>query len=92
MTDIVKFLFGELPFDKREPDAVNEMGVKFWFDPDLTQYAKQKGLKNVQVFFVEHDGKKFRGIAQDGQLVFESTRYEDTCFHIDIMAAYEQMS
>lgn len=75
-----------LPFD-RQPDAVNEAGHKFWLDKSTTQYARDKGLADVQVLFVERsDGYQTRIIAQGGEAIYEDQSLEGIGVQLDIMA------
>lgn len=69
------------------PQHVNEQGVKFWLDVDLTRYGREKGLGRVQVLFIETpDKKQTRLITENGQPVFEHTGLENVAVHLDIMA------
>lgn len=69
------------------PDAVNEIGVKFWVDKDLTRYAINKGLSLVQVLFVEEpDGTRTRLLVQNGIAVDEDQTLEGMAAKIDFIA------
>lgn len=68
------------------PQAVNELGCKFWADRDSTDYAKRKGLA-VQVVYVEHpDGSRTRLILENGEAVYENTSIEAIACHIDVLS------
>jgi len=80
----------------REPDSINELGVKWWEDVDLTEYAQHKdknniSLPNIKIFCVEEpDGYRTRLMVQDGQSIFENTNLEAMAGHIDIMKLVKQ--
>ena len=69
------------------PQHTNEQGVKFWLDLSLTQYARKKGLADVQVLLVEElNGHRTRLVAVASQPVFDSPSFEAVAVHLDIMA------
>jgi hypothetical protein len=69
------------------PQAVNEIGTKFWLDRSSSAYAKSKGLDDVIVLFAEDNkGKRARLITQNQELLFESKELDAIVAHIDIMA------
>jgi hypothetical protein len=78
-----------IDFDK-EPDFINEQGIKWWFDSVATKYAQDKGLNNIMVWAVEQ-GDKTRTfvITQENgdsaEVVYETKRLEDVFYHIDIL-------
>ena len=75
------FSFG-LDFDS-PPVYTNEAGVKWWFDPSLTKYCKEKELK-MQVFGVEHpDGKRTRVLVDKDGILEEDTSFEGMACRID---------
>lgn len=74
------------------PDHVNERGVKFWFDPSLTEWARtvQNGwsgpmpaLPTAVVYVVESPTEKTRLLIIDGQVVDENPNYEAMATLID---------
>jgi hypothetical protein len=72
--------------EKVPPPVVNDIGIKFWKDPDLQRYADGKGVKVVCLFAEFPDGHKTRLLAQGGQPIQESQRLEDLACYIDMMA------
>lgn len=54
--------------------------------PDLTAWAKKKGLKNRTVFYFK-DGKREGYLLANGSTPeFENTRAEDIACHIDMLS------
>lgn len=82
------------PFDT-PPDAVNDIGTKFWLDQTLTTYATTKRTPGVsgyplpdtvRVFFVEAaDGYRTRLLCDGGDVLYEATNLESMAVHIDIL-------
>ena len=78
------------PWDTK-PDAVNEMGVKWWLDKDTTRYAiaaasVKKVKTDIRVFFVETpEGERTRLIIQDGQPVSDCQSLEGIGAKIDML-------
>jgi hypothetical protein len=73
------------------PDHVDELGNKYWYDKSLTEYAQerrgaQKGLPGVLAWLVErHDGQRRRVLSKDGQVFHESLSIEAIAAHIDVI-------
>lgn len=91
------------PFaDNTPPDSVNEVDIKFWFDPSLTDWAtsEQAGwsgimpsLKGAIVYVVEFpNGEKTRILTISGQIVDESSSYEGMAVCIDKHKVIAKMS
>ena len=74
-----------------EPDFVNELGVKWWLDRFLTEYARNpdfagRTLPDAAVYYVEEPGgHRCRVFVLDGEAEYESERLEDIGVHIDVM-------
>ena len=67
-----------------EPTFVNEKGVKWWLDKNLTPYAAQK-LGKARVWIVqEKNGRMTRLLERDGQIVADSGGLEQMACLIDI--------
>lgn len=79
-------------WEKTEPFFVNEKGVTFWLDTNLTDYAKQKdsnnvSLDNVVVYVLkETDGQFWYMIAKtSGEAIFTSKSLEEIGVRLDVM-------
>jgi hypothetical protein len=64
-----------LPFDE-EPDFVNELGVKWWKDETLTDYAQREDALgtalNAVCFYIEEPcGTKSRVLVSKGEEIME---------------------
>lgn len=68
------------------PDFVNELGVKWWSDKDLTHYAKLKVKKlNLAVYLIEEvSGSRSRVVVESDSIVYASPRLEDVACFIDM--------
>ena len=76
---------------KTKPYFVNELGTKFWLDKSSIDYAKEKKLKEVKVYYLEDKkGYKTRAIVQNHKYVFESQKLEDIVVHLDIMSLIKE--
>jgi len=77
----------------REPDHVNELGIKWWLEKNLTEYANnpdRRGtcLENVQCFIIEFpDGRKTRVLVEEGQVLYDDGSIEGIGTKIDMMKA-----
>jgi hypothetical protein len=70
-----------------EPDFVNEIGVKYWFQNDLTRYAFLKGLRGVRVWLAERPtGFKAYILTEDDTVLLEDQTLEGLGLKIDLMA------
>lgn len=58
--------------------------------PDLTEYARKKGLNTIDVFFVETEPQTYL-IVDRGIPEFASTSAEAIAVHIDILALTKQV-
>lgn len=76
---------------KTKPDSVNAQGTKFWLDKFSTDYAKDKGLKNTKVFYIE-DKKEYqtRVIIKDNKYESENQVLESIFYKIDLLAYLEK--
>lgn len=73
-----------------KPDAVNEKGIKFWLDRSLTDYAKRKGVTDIQVLLAMFpNGHTEWVIVRENCPIFASQVLETVACHIDAMAFYE---
>lgn len=54
--------------------------------PNLTEWAKQKGLKNTKTFFFKDGTKEGYLLMVGAKPEFESTKAEDMACHIDMLA------
>lgn len=82
------------PFDwpfAREPDSVNEKGVKWWIDKSSTDYARNPDsfgtcLPEVTCWFVEvPSGEKTRLITDGTGVIYESQQLEAIGVYIDML-------
>lgn len=75
----------------KEPDFVNEKGVKWWCDYETTKYAMVENaqgntLPGVVVYAVEEpNGHRTYLICDKKGVLFESQRLEDIGVHLDMM-------
>lgn len=75
----------------RNPDFINELGVKWWLDVDTTEYARKSDsfgtqLLEVTVFFIEKpSGERSRVIVDNGTICGEHQALEATACMIDVM-------
>lgn len=78
------------------PDHINELGVKWWFDKSLTNYAQKPDvhgttLPNATVWLVEEScGRKTRVLVVDGSPVYDNTSLEAMGCQIDWLKASER--
>lgn len=72
----------------REPDAINEIGTKFWLDKHTTKYCHDKLGTNYWVYIMETtDGKKTRGLIEGNtKIIYENSNLEAFSCHIDILS------
>ena len=77
----------------RDPDFVNEKNVKWWFDKELTDYARNEdingiSLSNVTAWFIEEPGgRQSRLLVDDFAIIGDSLNLEDLACKIDILKA-----
>lgn len=79
-------------FDLGEPDFINDAGIKWWLEKDLTRWAhkplgKQASPlpKDTRVYLTEFpDGEKMRVVIMDGGPVYEHTSLEDIAVWLDM--------
>lgn len=77
--------------DNTVPDAVNEIGVKFWIDHDMQRYAKQKDINDVQCLFAEAvDGYRSRLVVRCGKIIEESQSLEAVACFLDVLTLAAQ--
>jgi hypothetical protein len=81
------------PFEGK-PDFINEKGVKWWLDKQLTNYCEREDLNGIKlkmkVFYVEEpDGRKTRMLIDANGPVYENQKLEDMAVHIDILKLME---
>lgn len=75
------------PFET-EPDFVNDLGVKWWYDEFTTQYAQKPdfwGIKlNAICYYVEEpNGNRTRVLVSDGNIIEEDQNLEALAVKID---------
>ncbi len=76
---------------KEAPDFINDEGVKWWHESDLTRYAFRKGFVGVRVWTVERpDGHKTRLFADGETILADDQTAEGLCIKIDLMAFARQ--
>ena len=76
-------------FDK-EPDFINEHGIKWWFDSVATKYAQDKGLNTIRVWAVEHTDKTRTFVitqenGNSAEVVYETKDFEAVFYRNDIL-------
>lgn len=70
----------------KNPDFVNELGVKWWLDETTTDYAKQRGLLNTKVWLLEEqNGHRIYVITEDDKIVGESQQLEAIGCKLDVL-------
>lgn len=79
-------------YEDRTPDFVNEIGVKWWLDSLLTEYARKPNanditLDDVTVFVIQYPdtGAMTRVITQDGKVIHDASSIEAIATRIDVM-------
>ena len=76
-----------LDINTDHPDYVNEQGVKWWIDKDLTKYSFDRGFSGTRVFVVERpDGYRTRLFTEGENILAESQSLEGICSKIDIIS------
>ncbi len=78
-----------IDFDK-EPDFINEYGIKWWFYPEATKYAQDKGLNTIRVWAVEQTDKTRTFVITEekggsAEVIYETKGLEDMFCHIDFL-------
>lgn len=83
---------------KSPPDFVNEEGIKWWFDEDTTQWAKNEDLSGVSLdivcYFVEGvDGTRTRALVDPVKgLIYADSKLEAVAAHIDMLRLLKRFS
>lgn len=78
-------------YTDREPDFINESGVKWWIEKSLTQWAQKEDRHGTSLpftaFLLEfQDGAKTYVLVNDKQEVLaDSTQYEAIACDIDVL-------
>ena len=73
------------------PDFVNDEGVKWWHEADLTRYAFRKGFVGVRVWSVERpDGHRTRLFTEGETILADDQTLEGLGIKIDILAFQRQ--
>lgn len=74
-------------WEDNEPDFTNELGVKWWHDEDLTNYAKRKQLADLKVWVIQFpDGHRTRVIVKKDKVIYDNQSLEAVADQIDIIA------
>jgi hypothetical protein len=82
---------------KTEPDFVNDLGIKWWYDESSTTYARRPDaygtcLPKVTCFKIEFpSGERSFIITEDQQPIWEGKRLEDMGIEIDKMKLHIRM-
>ena len=75
-----------------KPDYINEQGVKWWYDKNITEYAKNIKLDDIMVWFTEElNGRKSRVIIYKNNVEYASPVLEEICCHLDIMKLSQKL-
>lgn len=80
----------DLPWDK-EPDFINEIGVKWWKDKDTTAYANKKNINNKSLnatcWFIEEVNKNRTRVllGSKGEILHETQSLENMLYMIDFL-------
>lgn len=80
----------------REPDFVNELGVKWWLNNNLTTYASQPDhrgtvLSDVLVYIVEFpEGRKTFVLVRNGNVIFDDPSLETVGSRIDTLKVMQR--
>ena len=73
------------------PDFVNDKGVKWWHEADLTCYAFRKGFAGVRVWTVERpDGYRTRLFTEGETILADDQTVEGLGIKIDVLAYQRQ--
>lgn len=79
------------PLWEQEPDSVNEIGTKFWFHKELTEYAARpdlrgRSLANIVVWVAETtDGVKSYLVTEDQQILNQTQLLEGVYIFLDCL-------
>lgn len=69
------------------PDFINELGVKWWLEKSLTQYAQHKGLSNTRVWLVEEpSGRRTRLLVEGDAILADDQSLEGMGIKIDALS------
>lgn len=82
-----KILEAVTPFwEKNDPDFINDKGIKWWLDKDLTKYARNKPNCEQMIAYVvkEPSGELNRLLVENEEIIYGTQVLEDLCVHIDI--------
>ena len=81
----------DLPWDK-EPEFINEIGVKWWKDKDTTAYANKKNINNKNLnatcWFIEEVNKNRTRVlvcSDTNNILYESQSLESMLYTIDFL-------
>lgn len=72
--------------DAIPPEFTDELGVKYWRDKSMQEYAKKNGVKAQCLFAELPSGERQRVIVENGRVVFESQSMDAVACRIDVMA------
>ena len=73
------------------PDFVNDEGVKWWHEADMTRYAFSKGFAGVRVWTAERpDGYKTRLFTEGETILADDQTVEGLGIKIDLLAFQRQ--
>jgi hypothetical protein len=76
--------------DNREPDFINEDGVKWWHQEGITKYAKFKNLPDIQGWWVElPSGVNHWVLTRNGQVIHDQGGIDALGMKIDLISASE---
>ena len=69
------------------PTHINEIGVKWWLDKDLTNTAKSKKLRGVVAWVIEEpNGRRTRVLTKGTELIYENTTLDGITSRIELLA------
>lgn len=69
------------------PTHINEIGVKWWLDKDLTNAAKRKKLRGVVAWVIEEpNGRRTRVLTKGTELIYENATLDGITSRIELLA------
>ena len=79
-----------------EPDHVNDMGVKWWLEKGMTDYARKENingtkLPNITAFIVEKEGIKTRLLMDGEDIIYGNGNLEAVAVQINILKLLKEM-